>query len=420
MPWSGPENIDGPGHRTDGPIKLTARLSAVPPSLRPTALANIDADAPVSATIGPGAHQRVAWTQRPGTSWKSAVKGTPCDAFDDAECVQLSTVIAGVMQQGDRVRADIVSEDAAARAQEFFERPVGRGPTLPGDIVAEWVGLHEALGHALPAAIERGDFALTVGDPTRARARWILTESPSAETSTDAAPSWAALCDGAQACFRTGPWPDLGGWLASQPPGTLDSSAPRSLLATGASEWPHVMSGLIVAARARLPPAAQGFFDQALTGLGDIVCAGGRVDDDGSIAFVRVPAQWVNFTASALAYAGYPAPPHRLEDGTEVSWAPLPTGGIVMALDDEPKPTMGWIVFATSPERFAWLQRLPKTQAGPSFAAAQIARLSDVLAFAPTALRRALADHREHALTVQLSGEDGFLVATAKLAEKVR
>lgn len=421
-PWSGPENIDGPGHLAEGAVKVTARLSAVPTPLRPPMLADVDYEQPLSATLGERSHHRAAWTQKPGTSWRGVLpEGSPCEAFDDADCLRLSDVRVGVMQQGERVRLDIVTDEGAAQAQSFLERPVGRGPSLRGDIVAEWRDLHALLDHPPPAAVTRGDFAFTTGESQRIRVRWALNDAPDAEHSQVAAPSWAALCDGARACFRTGPWPAVGDWIARHPPVGLENGDTTSVLSAVATEWPHLLARMIEQNRSRLPPPAQGFFDQILFGLGDVAFAGGRLDHDGTgIAFVRVPAAWVNFAASALAHAGSPSAPHRLEDGTDVSWAPMPPGGVVMALDDGPDPAMGWIAFATTPERFGWLQTLPKTQAGPSSAAVHIARLADVLAFAPPAVRRALADEEDAALTAHLGGDEGLLVATAELRPKVR
>lgn len=421
-PWSGPENVDGPGHLTDGAVKVSARLSAIPAALRPAMLATVDPEQPVSATLGERAHHRAAWTQRPGTSWRDVLpEGSRCDAFDDADCLRLSDVRVGVMQQGERVRVDVVTDEGAAQAQSLLERPVGRGPSLRGDIVAEWKDLHALLDHPPPAAVTRGDFAFTAGEVKRVRLRWALTDAPDAEHSQAAAPSWAALCDGSRACFRTGPWPALGNWLARHPPVALEAGDTMAVLSMVATEWPHLVARMIEQNRSKLPPVAQGFFDQMLSGLDDVAFAGGRLDHDGTgIAFVRVPTSWVNFTASVLAHAGYPSAPHRLENGTDVSWAPLPSGGVVMALDDGHDPQMGWVAFATTPERFAWLQTLPKTQAGPSSAAVHIARLADVLAFAPPTVRRAFADEEDAALTAHLGGDEGLLVATAELRPKVR
>lgn len=422
LPWSGPANVDGPGHLRDGAVKLTARLSAIPDALRPESLRTIDPQQPVTATIGGPAHLRVAWTQLPGTSWRTVLPtGTPCTAFDDAQCLQSPDGLAGVVEYDDRVRVDLVASEAAAGAQQLFERPVGPGPHLRGDVVASWSDVHALQGHPQPAAIAGGDLAFTDGETRRFRIRWALEHAPPAEHSRAAAPSWAALCDGARACARTGPWPDLDAWLARYPAVTLSASDLPSALAALASQWPHILAAWVADRRADVPAGARGFFDQALSGLGHVEFAGARLDDDGSgIAFVRVPAPWVNFAASALSYAGYPSAPHALGDGTEVSWAAMPTGGVVMALDEGPEPSMGWLAFASAPERYAWLQRLPKTQAGPSSAQLHVARLSDVLTSTPPAVRQALADHGASGLTVQVAGDAGFLVATAELGPKVR
>ncbi len=421
-PWSGPANVDGPGHLEEGAAKFTARLSAIPTDLRPDVLGSIDPEQPLTATLGRGTHHRVAWTQRRGTSWRDVFpEGTACEVFDDADCLRTSDAIVGVMQQADHVRADVVSPESADQAQSFFEAPVGRGPSLSGDVVAEWNAVHDLLGPPSPAAISHGDAAFTTGETDRLRVRWALNDAPEPEQSQAAAPSWSALCDGARACFRTGPWPDIGAWIVRHPPVPLRASDTVSALTAVATLWPHHLASLIEQSRSRLPPPAQGFFDQTLSGLGDVAFSGGRLDDDGTgIAFVRVPTVWVNFTSSALAYAGFPSPPHRLEDGTEVSWAPMPGGGVIMALDDGVDPAMGWIAFATSPQKFAWLQRLPKTQAGTSSVFVRITRLADVLAFAPPILRRALAEHEQAALIVHLARDQGFLVATAELRPKVR
>lgn len=292
----------------------------------------------------------------------------------------------------------------------------GADVELRGDAVAQADGLHEALGHPGPAAIETATAERrTLDGTTHVRLRWALTSAPHEASSLEPAPSWAALCADAVACFRTGPWPDVGGWLTSLPPTSLDDPANALVLLWGGL-WPHVLTDALLRARGRVPEAARGFFDTALSGLGDVAFAGGRLANDGTaLAFARVPATWVNFTSSTLAWTGLPPVPEELPDGTIISWSDLPRGGVVMALDDGDAPTMGWVAYASAPEAFAWLHTAPRTAAGEPALWLHV-DASATLPWIPP------QDWLEgfRALTLRVHVEDGWLIARGDLEHAPR
>ena len=175
---------------------------------------------------------------------------------------------------------------------------------LRGDAVAQADDLHQALGHEGPSAITTATAErVATDDELRIRVRWALHEAPQESSANEPAPSWEALCDGAVACFRTGPWPDVGGWLTAVPPDASTDALP----VLWGGEWPHVVAGLLQRERDRLPEVARGFFDTAVRGLNDVAFAGGRLQADGTVlAFARVPAEWVNFTSGVLGWTGLP------------------------------------------------------------------------------------------------------------------
>lgn len=264
-----------------------------------------------------------------------------------------------------------------------------------------------------PRAVEYATLELSTGpEHTDARLRWRLASTPPTEISSAPAPSWNALCSDASACFRTGPWPDAAGWLAQLPPMKLSAVSPEALVDLGGSTWPHVLAQGILDIRGTLPKPAAGLFDSALSALGEVEFAGGRLEADGTfLAYVRLPTPWVNFTSTALAYAGQAPVPTVLSDGTEVSWSALPGGGVVLALDDGVEPAMGWIVFASSAERFTWLATAPRTQAGPSAFALRVETLGSLREHAPPSTQTWIDAYAQQPFVFHLGSEDGLLTA---------
>lgn len=244
-------------------------------------------------------------------------------------------------------------------------------------------------------------------DASRIEGRWQLVDLPSRAPSPLPAPSWHALCDGALGCVRTGPWTDMPGWLRS---------VHRSHARTWETSWPGALAGALDDVRARVPPIAQPFFDQALRGLAEVEFAGARLEPDGTgLAFVRVPAPWVEFTAGLLSHAGSAPRTIALATGTEVSWAPLGPGGVLLALDEGPDPRLGWVVWATNPERFSWLLDAPRTRAGPPGAAVHVERVGTALRWAPVDLKRMLQPWADRSATIRVDWKGGGLVARGAL-----
>lgn len=296
---------------------------------------------------------------------------------------------------------------------------IAAAPQLVGDVLvhSDNTSLAAALKQDHTPAFARASVELTHNaKQLRARLRWTPPSPWSPKTSTAPAPSWDALCSGALACARTGPWPNLHAWLQSVGTAERPQDPKLAALSLWSSTWPHELAASLAALRARSPEVSRGFIDMALEGLGDVEFAGARLDDGGVfIAFVRIPATWVNFAASVLPYAELAPRPAPAGD-TEITWAPLSHGGIALALDDGPEPAMGWIVLASSPERFAWLMDAPRTRAGPSALTAR-ADLDRVIEHTPQAWRPWLDPYAGRTGTLWVEVDDGLLSLTANLEE---
>ncbi len=425
-PWSGPDNPVGPGHLRGGTLFATVRLSAVPAEFLPEALQSIDPDQPITATLGRphrgGLHDRVVWRQRPATSWRDVLPGAEsCNLFEGPTCVRLGTRVAAVTVEGDRVQLDVFSDPVGGTATALEVSPPPADLGLTGDVVAHShaARIRPELKLPTPPAIEETSLELTAAEGhVDARLRWRLASGPAGESSAAPAPSWHALCAGAAACFRTGPWPDALAWLSRLAPAKLSSVYPDSPLDLARSAWPHVLASTILDLRGTLPTAAAGMFDNALAGLAEVGFSGGRLEADGTfLAYLRLPSPWVNYTASVLAFVGRTPSTTVLSDGTEVSWSALPRGGVVLALDDGVEPAMGWIAFTSSAERFTWLANAPQTQAGPSALALRVEHLVALRQHAPAFMLGWIDAHAQDPFVFHLGSEDGLLTARVMLGD---
>lgn|GEM_PF-2336762 len=373
-PWSGPEQ------RTDPAAALwaSAQQAALPSTMR-------------------------QWLDDTATT-------VPCPSSPDDTCVALGHGVATVVTDDDRTTLSVTSSRRVA--------PEGDA-RLRGHVVARADGavLKSLFGVDDTAPVRGATLEATLSETSlRVRARWTLTSTGPTERSDAAAPSWNALCEGAALCARTGPWPDLHAWLNDVLPIATPRTPFEAALALWAGMWPHALAHAIDTIRTAVPEAGRGFFDTALTGLGTVEFAGARIDPDGSaIAFVRVPTTWVNFTSSLLAYATAPPTAVTLSNDTAVSWAALSFGGIVLALDEGTDPEMGWLMFAPTPERFVWLQSLPRTRAGESSLAMRVSRLDAVIGHVPKPVQSALQPYAGHTLTLRLDDDTGVLTANLSL-----
>ena len=76
---------------------------------------------------------------------------------------------------------------------------------------------------------------------------------------------------------------------------------------------------------------------------------------------------------------------------------------------------MGWLVVASSPQRFAWLMEAPRTQSGPSALSAQVARIDAIAGYLPRAWQPWLQLYQGHGATVRVEVDAGVLTLTAAL-----
>ncbi len=161
---------------------------------------------------------------------------------------------------------------------------------------------------------------------------------------------------------------------------------------------------------------ARGFVSAALEGLGEIAFSGGRLDPDGSfIAFARLPAPRVNFIASVLPYLDLRSKIATTPDDTGVTWAPLERGGVLLALDEGRQPKMGWVAYASTPERFDWLLEAPRTRAQTPTVGIMVAELDRLLPLVPARWRPYLEPHRNKELAVRVDAEGPTVVVNAVL-----
>lgn len=421
-PWPRESPPAGPGHLEGAGITARAKVSSLQ-RLLPEApwLDVLEPNSQVTATlarpIGGALHHRLHGVLRPGTDWPAAEdRATPCPSLGPLRCVEVPWGKAYVRTSGRDLTVDLIThgdttESAVLTATQALTAPTSASP-LHGDVIVRTENAVRtapgAEGHV--PAFDQGSAEFVVGPSSlRARLRWTPPKPWSPRTSDLSGPSWDALCSGAVACARTGPWPNIYGWLQS-----LDGPGPPQDPALAAvslwsSTWPYELAASIAAFRDRSPEVSRGFIDMALSGLGEVEFAGARLDAGGVfVAFVRIPASWVNFTASVLPYAGLTPSPRRV-GSTEVTWAPLQPGGLVLALDDGPNPEMGWVVFASSPERFTWLVDAPRTLVPPSGLTARVARLGDIAPSLPSPMRGWFAPYGDRTATLWAEVETGRL-----------
>lgn len=428
VPWLGTTAPAGPGHLVGGGVRASAKVETLQ-SLLPGSrwLEPLDPDSVVTATLArpiDGAlHHRFSGVLREGASWPDARDATPaCPSVGTLTCVAYPWGKAYARIEGQALTIDLISHgkataDAVLDASGAAASTVAT-PTLTGDVVihSNNASLASTLNPNHILAFENASIELTqTPEQLRARLRWTPPSAWSPKHSTAPAPSWDALCKGALACARTGPWPDLHTWLQSVGTAELPPGFGLTALSRWSSTWPHELGASTAMLRDRSPEIARGFINTALSGLAEVEFAGARLDEGGVfIAFVRIPAPWVNFAASVLPYAGL-APRSEPAGKTEITWAPLQHGGIALALDDGPEPAMGWIVLASSPERFAWLMDAPRTRAGSSALTARISRIDRVTQHVPQAWRSWLAPYAERTATLWVEVDEGRLSASLDL-----
>lgn len=428
-PWTLQGAPEGPGHLHEGGLRGSAYVATLQALLPNTTwFEALEPDSRVTATLArpvDGAvHHRLHGILREGSSWPDPDRrGVPCASIGALTCVDLAWGKAYVRTEGRALTVDLITHgdptpEVVLAATQAPSTPSAT-PPLGGDAVLhiETTKLAAALAQAQPPAFDHASIELTQ-DPRllRARLRWTPPNPWTPSVSNTAAPSWDALCSGALACVRTGPWPNIHAWLQSL--GTTARPQGSGLLAASlwSGTWPHELAATVATLREQSPEVSRGFIDVALAGLAEVEFSGARLDKDGVfIAFVRIPAAWVNFAASVLPYAGLTPGPQRV-GSTEITWAPLQHGGIALALDDEPDPTMGWVVFASSPERFAWLMDTPRTGAHASALTARITRIDRVAKSLPPAWRSWLAPYADRTATLWVGAEDGQLSLSADLA----
>ncbi len=426
-PWTDQRPGPGPGH-LDGGVRVSAKV-AVLQQLLPDSLwlEALEPGSTLTATlmrpIGAALHHRVHGLLRSGASWPNTDQLQPsCPSVGSLACVQLEWGKAYV-HADDRARTiDFItqgepSSQAVLEASDTIPN-AEPAPPLFGDIVilAPTLDQDPGLEQEHVPAFDRASLeVIQDAERVRARLRWTPRTAWHSAPSDSAAPSWDALCSGAVACARTGPWPDVHRWLQSLGPVRRPEGAARLAVSTWSGTWPQELAASIATLRARSPEVSRGFIDAALDGLAEVEFAGARLDEGGVfIAFVRVPTSWVNFTASVLPYVGL-APAPTKAGRTEVTWAPFPGGGIVLSLDDGPQPTMGWVALASSPERFAWLLDAPTTGAHVSTVTARIGRIGDVVEHLPTAWAPWLRPYANHTATLWAGVEAGQLSVSIDL-----
>lgn len=421
-PWTGQRLPAGPGHLPGGGVRASASVTLLRRLLPDNAwLQALEPDSVLTATLArpvDGAlHHRISGVLRPGMSWPSpGDQEAPCPPVGSLTCVALPWGKAYVHTTGQALTLDVITHgDATQRTIEDASNTVASPTAAPG-LLGDGVVLFDnedlaaALGQGHIPAFNQASLELT-GDPQhlRARMRWTPPVPWSPKTSDAPAPSWEALCSGALACASTGPWPNLHGWLQSL--GPADRPRGSGLLAASiySGTWPHELAASLATLRDRSPELSRGFINMGLDGLAEVEFAGARLDEgDVFVAFVRISATWVNFAASVLPYLGLTPGPVRAGK-TDITWAPLQRGGIALALDDGPEPTMGWIAFASSPERFAWLLDAPRTRAQASALTARVARIEDILSHLPARLRSVLDPYADRSATLWVEAEQGQL-----------
>lgn len=384
----------------------------------------LEPDSQVTATfarpIGGALHHRVHGTLRPDASWPGPNRGTaPCPTLGGRRCFQVRGGTAYVHKRGRDLSVDLITRGDATETEIFTAtnaQPSPKStPTLVGDVVlrAEDASLVAAgLTPHVPAFDLASAEFLVDSRSVRARLRWTPPEPWSPRTSDQPGPSWEALCSGAVACMRSGPWPNIYGWLQSLGAAERPQDTALAAASLWSSTWPHELAASIASLRDRSPEVSRGFIDMALSGLGEVEFAGARLDAGGVfVAFIRLPASWVNFAASVLPYAGL-TPGTKQVGSTEVTWAPLQRGGLILALDDGPNPALGWIVLASSPERFAWLMSAPRTLAPPGSLTARVARVGDLQAAVPPPWRAWMDPYADRSATLWVEIEAGQLSAS--------
>ncbi|MBV1862123.1 MAG: hypothetical protein KUG77_27140 [Nannocystaceae bacterium] len=418
----------GRGHLPEGSIRASAEVATLRSILPATPwLELLEPDSRITATLArpiEGAlHHRLHGVLREGVSWPvSEPYANPCPPVGPRTCFGFPWGQAYVRTVGRALTVDLIThgtatERAVMAATKSISSP-SAVPQLSGDVVlyAENAKLTTALAQRHIPAFDHASIEFIQDEQQlRARLRWAPPTPWFPGTSDSSAPSWDALCSGALACARTGRWPDLYPWLQSL--GTVQHPQDPQLLAASiwSGTWPHELAASVATLRNQAPEVSRAFIDVALSGLAEVEFAGARLDQGGVfIAFVRIPASWVNFTASVLPYAGL-APGPKPAGDTEITWAPVEHGGIALALDDGPDPRMGWIVFASSPERFAWLLETPRTRAQSSSLTARIARIGSVQKYVPRTWHSSLVPYADRRATLWVEVEQGQLSVSADL-----
>lgn len=428
LPWVGAALSGGAGHLEGGGVRTSARVSTLQALLPDNEWFDaLEPDSVVTATLArpiDGAlHHRLSGVLRADMSWPDA-RSAPaaCPPVGPLGCVAFPWGKAYVRIEDRALTVDLITHgeatDQGVLAASSATAHTAAAPKLAGDLVMQFDNavLASALQHKHVPAFDHASIELTQSpSKLRTRLRWTPPSTWSPRHSTAPAPSWDALCSGALACARTGPWPDIHAWLQSVGTAEPPQGSGLTTLSLWSSTWPHELAAWVATLRDRSPEISWGFIDMALGGLSEIEFAGARLDEGGVfIAFVRIPAAWVNLTASVLPYAGL-QPTAEPAGNTTVTWAPLQQGGIALALDDGPEPTMGWIVLASSLERFAWLMDTPRTRAQSSALTARIARIDRVTEHAPQAWRAWLAVFGDHTATLRVEVEEGRLSVSADL-----
>ncbi len=388
----------GPGHIVGGFAYAAGRGTAIVAMLR---LANIDlptglvphlADArPTTATFGrivgeAALHHRVHVPIAEAGPWLATLAPAThatCGALPSKSvCTRTQGLTVGLLTRTDALQIDVLDgrlgpDLARVRAQISSVAPTGVVPleSLGGHVRA-WVDV----GAAATALAHRGATLPPAAPPLRSitvqwdvedgRHRGVLEWNnaqpwPTAPRTDAVLPSMAALCEGAVACGRTGPWPSP--TLAPKSgPWRLPRLTGPDTIALALITWPFLVDAAAQRARASVPNAARGFVDGALSQLAGVHGGGLRMGNTmESFAFVRADAALVNFVAGVLSYAGLTPNDVSLSNGTFVSWAQLPGthAGLLLALDEGPSPARGWLALAERPEALTWLSDAAKTDA---------------------------------------------------------
>lgn len=400
-PWQGPPPPSSTQLLRGGAVHATAQLRSTS-ALLGLPLGDGTLSITLARPIEGGVHHRVAAPPTATIPWEQWLSGKGCPAIDGATCTRWRGL--RVYQRGQTldVFPATVPPSAVRSALAFDDRV--RPSDLRGHILA----------HATdPGALRETTLEVDVGEThLDLRLTWAPADpaafEPTAQPGT--AIAWRALCEGALACFRLGPLPDLGTFVRQ----TKAPATPQHPLLQWAVAWPHALAQLHTSGRNAIPELGRGLFDQALDGLSEIAFAGGRQDDDGFIVFARLPTPWVNFAASMATQAGYVQTPTAAGNDT-VSWAPLPSGGLFFALDDGPEPANGWVGVASSPERYPWLHTAARTLAPTPVFAARVDRLDRLRRWLPGRWTRWLDAFADQSLTVRIEPIAGRIEARARL-----